>query len=40
MRLNPFDQPDVEASKIETKALTAAYEKEGRLPAEWPVVRL
>jgi glucose-6-phosphate isomerase len=38
MRLNPFDQPDVEASKIETKALTAAYEKEGRLPAEWPVV--
>jgi glucose-6-phosphate isomerase len=38
MRLNPFDQPDVEASKIETKALTAAYEKEGRLPAEWPAV--
>jgi glucose-6-phosphate isomerase len=38
MRVNPFDQPDVEASKIETKALTAAYEKEGRLPAEWPVV--
>jgi len=34
--INPFDQPDVEASKIETKALTSAYEKEGRLPAEAP----
>jgi transaldolase/glucose-6-phosphate isomerase len=38
MRLNPFDQPDVEASKIETKALTSAYEREGRLPAESPAV--
>jgi transaldolase/glucose-6-phosphate isomerase len=34
--INPFDQPDVEASKIETKALTSAYEKEGRLPPEAP----
>jgi transaldolase/glucose-6-phosphate isomerase len=34
--INPFDQPDVEASKLETKALTAAYEKEGRLPVEAP----
>jgi glucose-6-phosphate isomerase len=38
MRLNPFDQPDVEASKIETKALTAAYERDGSLPAETPAV--
>ncbi len=38
MRLNPFDQPDVEASKIETKALTTAYEQDGRLPAEAPAV--
>jgi transaldolase / glucose-6-phosphate isomerase len=38
MRLNPFDQPDVEASKIETKALTTAYEKEGALPPEAPAV--
>jgi glucose-6-phosphate isomerase len=38
MRLNPFDQPDVEASKIETKALTSAYERDGSLPAEAPVL--
>ncbi|MEO5819850.1 MAG: bifunctional transaldolase/phosoglucose isomerase [Vicinamibacteraceae bacterium] len=38
MRLNPFDQPDVEASKIETKALTTAYERDGNLPAETPAV--
>ena len=36
--LNPFDQPDVEASKIETKALTSAYERDGSLPAEAPAV--
>jgi transaldolase/glucose-6-phosphate isomerase len=34
--INPFDQPDVEASKIATKALTSEYEKTGRLPAETP----
>jgi transaldolase/glucose-6-phosphate isomerase len=34
IRINPFDQPDVEASKIETKKLTEAYEREGALPAE------
>jgi transaldolase/glucose-6-phosphate isomerase len=32
--INPFNQPDVEASKVATRALTAAYEKSGRLPAE------
>ena len=31
--INPFDQPDVEASKIKTRELTAAYEKSGKLPA-------
>jgi glucose-6-phosphate isomerase len=36
--INPFDQPDVEASKIKTKALTSAYEAEGALPAEAPLV--
>ena len=36
--INPFDQPDVEASKIKTKALTAAYEADGALPAETPLV--
>jgi transaldolase/glucose-6-phosphate isomerase len=32
--INPFDQPDVEASKIKTRELTEAYEKNGRLPEE------
>ena len=31
LAINPFDQPDVEASKIETRRLTAAYEETGRL---------
>jgi transaldolase/glucose-6-phosphate isomerase len=34
--VNPFDQPDVEASKVKTRELTAAYEKSGQLPAETP----
>jgi transaldolase/glucose-6-phosphate isomerase len=34
--INPFDQPDVEAQKIETRKLTAEYEKTGKLPAEEP----
>jgi transaldolase/glucose-6-phosphate isomerase len=34
--IHPFDQPDVEASKVETKALTSAYEKTGALPSEKP----
>ena len=36
MGINPFNQPDVEASKIATKALTSEYEKTGKLPAEAP----
>jgi transaldolase/glucose-6-phosphate isomerase len=32
--INPFDQPDVEASKDKTRALTAAYEQTGALPSE------
>jgi transaldolase/glucose-6-phosphate isomerase len=35
--INPFDQPDVEASKIKTRDLTSAFEKTGRLPDEAPV---
>ena len=35
--INPFDQPDVEASKIKTRELTTAFEKSGALPAETPV---
>ena len=34
--INPFDQPDVEASKIETRKLTDAYAKDGKLPPEAP----
>jgi transaldolase / glucose-6-phosphate isomerase len=36
--INPFDQPDVEASKIATRKLTAEYEKSGSLPAETPIL--
>jgi transaldolase/glucose-6-phosphate isomerase len=32
--INPFDQPDVEASKVQTRELTSAYEKRGVLPPE------
>lgn len=32
--INPFDQPDVEASKVKTRELTTAYERSGKLPEE------
>ncbi len=35
--INPFDQPDVEASKIATRKLTEEYERSGSLPAETPM---
>ncbi|GJE77184.1 bifunctional transaldolase/phosoglucose isomerase [Methylorubrum suomiense] len=35
--INPFDQPDVEASKIETKKLFASAEETDALPAETPI---
>jgi transaldolase/glucose-6-phosphate isomerase len=35
--INPFDQPDVEASKVATRKLTAEYEKTGLLPPETPL---
>ncbi|MFY9856186.1 MAG: bifunctional transaldolase/phosoglucose isomerase [Terracidiphilus sp.] len=38
MGINPFNQPDVESAKIETRALTAAYEETGKLPAREPVL--
>jgi transaldolase/glucose-6-phosphate isomerase len=34
--INAFNQPDVEASKIETKKLTSEYEEKGKLPPEAP----
>jgi len=36
--INPFNQPDVEAAKIKTRELTAAFEKSGALPSETPVM--
>lgn len=36
--INPFDQPDVEASKIATRKLTAEFEARGALPQETPFV--
>ena len=36
MDINPFNQPDVEAAKIEAKKLTEEYEKTGELPKETP----
>jgi transaldolase/glucose-6-phosphate isomerase len=35
--INPFDQPDVEASKSVTRSLTTEYERTGALPAETPL---
>ncbi|HEX9757191.1 MAG TPA: bifunctional transaldolase/phosoglucose isomerase [Nitrospiria bacterium] len=39
LRINPFNQPDVEASKIETKKLTGEFEKNGFLPSEAPILK-
>jgi transaldolase / glucose-6-phosphate isomerase len=36
--INPFNQPDVEASKIATRNLTSEYDKTGALPAEKPLI--
>ena len=36
MQINPFNQPDVEAAKIEARKITDEYEKTGALPPEEP----
>lgn len=38
MGINPFDQPDVEAAKIEARKLTDEYEANGKLPDETPFI--
>jgi transaldolase/glucose-6-phosphate isomerase len=38
LEINPFNQPDVEASKIVTRQLTEAYEQTGKLPEEAPLL--
>ncbi|MDQ3221542.1 MAG: transaldolase, partial [Acidobacteriota bacterium] len=36
MRINPFNQPDVESAKIEARKITDEYEQTGELPEEEP----
>jgi len=36
--INPFNQPDVETSKVATRKLTAEYEQTGSLPPEAPIL--
>ncbi|MDQ2947123.1 MAG: bifunctional transaldolase/phosoglucose isomerase, partial [Acidobacteriota bacterium] len=36
--INPFNQPDVEASKIATRKLTSDYEKTGKLTYQHPIL--
>ena len=38
MGINPFDQPDVEASKVATRNLTSEFEQSGSLPPEEPIL--
>ena len=38
MGINPFNQPDVESAKIETRALTSKYEETGKLPLRDPIL--
>lgn len=37
--IHPFDQPDVEAAKVQARALLATYEREHKLPEQTPVLR-
>lgn len=36
MKINPFNQPDVESAKIEARKITEEYEQTGELPEETP----
>ncbi len=38
LRINPFNQPDVQFSKDETRKLTDAYEQTGEFPPELPIL--
>lgn len=37
--VNPFNQPDVDASKVATRQLTAMHEKTGSIPPETPILQ-
>jgi transaldolase/glucose-6-phosphate isomerase len=39
LNIDPFDQPDVESSKLKTRAMTENYEKTGALPPETPFLK-
>ena len=39
LAIDPFNQPDVEASKLKTRAMTEDYAKTHRLPSETPIFR-
>jgi len=38
LKINAFNQPDVEASKVATRELTSEFEKSGSLPPEEPIL--
>lgn len=38
LEINPFDQPDVESAKIEARGMMEAYERDGSLPPEHPIL--
>ena len=40
LRINPFDQPDVEDSKVRTRRFTQVYERNGEFPMEEPLACL
>jgi hypothetical protein len=37
--INPFNQPDVDASKAATRQLTSAYEETGAIPPDTPILQ-
>jgi transaldolase/glucose-6-phosphate isomerase len=39
LEINPFDQPDVEAAKLEARGMMDAYERDGALPPEQAILR-
>jgi glucose-6-phosphate isomerase len=38
LKINPFDQPDVEASKVSAKRMLEEYKKKGKIPFEEPLL--
>ncbi|MEA1977576.1 MAG: glucose-6-phosphate isomerase [Chloroflexota bacterium] len=38
--INPFDQPNVESAKVKAREMMAAYQEQGQLPAEEPLIEV